>query len=116
MEKVVPYIGTWIETSSGITDLAVVGRTLYRYVDWNRIVRSPDIVSPVVPYIGTWIETNIKITRTNVSGGRTLYRYVDWNDLLREQDKLQKVVPYIGTWIETPDFINLKFEFWSYLI
>ena len=36
ISSVVPYIGTWIETSSGITDLAVVA---------------------VVPYIGTWIET-----------------------------------------------------------
>ena len=35
---VVPYIGTWIETEDGLLSLAAaVCRTLYRYVDWNRL-------------------------------------------------------------------------------
>ena len=53
--SVVPYIGTWIETST-----------------WKRI----PFLFTVVPYIGTWIETNPD-NETGYKYGRTLYRYVD---------------------------------------
>ena len=32
-KKVVPYIGTWIETDGNLKDGLTVCRTLYRYVD-----------------------------------------------------------------------------------
>ena len=38
-KRVVPYIGTWIETTE---------------------IRRESIVNAVVPYIGTWIETKEK--------------------------------------------------------
>ena len=53
---VVPYIGTWIETS-------VVIQRLYVFL--------------VVPYIGTWIETALSGLVDAKSARRTLYRYVD---------------------------------------
>ena len=53
---VVPYIGTWIETSGTTTTPA-----------------SPT----VVPYIGTWIETVNEAGHTVTTVSRTLYRYVD---------------------------------------
>ena len=34
-QPVVPYIGTWIETYPVEDGTMLVGRTLYRYVDWN---------------------------------------------------------------------------------
>ena len=55
-ERVVPYIGTWIETADNTEEY------------------QPPFV---VPYIGTWIETGL--IRIELLGGtsRTLYRYVD---------------------------------------
>ena len=54
--QVVPYIGTWIETS----------------------VDSTTIFQPqVVPYIGTWIETSFAALSRVWRVCRTLYRYVD---------------------------------------
>ena len=58
-----------------------LGRTLYRYVDWNSCKSVRFLLCPVVPYIGTWIET-------------TMICKYPW---------IRFVVPYIGTWIETPD-------------
>ena len=55
VSKVVPYIGTWIETMLEPTDLSA---------------------KSVVPYIGTWIETGIFV-RDESKDCRTLYRYVD---------------------------------------
>ena len=61
---VVPYIGTWIETRKDeILSNPSLGRTLYRYVDWNAMP----------PGDGSQSE------------GRTLYRYVDWNKKLETQ-------------------------------
>ena len=54
--KVVPYIGTWIETFLEV---------------------SAFILLVVVPYIGTWIETPKKWSIKLSDIGRTLYRYVD---------------------------------------
>ncbi len=54
--KVVPYIGTWIETNMSI--------------EFNAGLQ-------VVPYIGTWIETEINDINEHVNLRRTLYRYVD---------------------------------------
>ena len=56
MTIVVPYIGTWIETT----------RMEYALT-----------IDAVVPYIGTWIETRCKRITTTPLKGRTLYRYVD---------------------------------------
>ena len=53
---VVPYIGTWIETTNLLC--IIVNRR-------------------VVPYIGTWIETISEIEGGEKALGRTLYRYVD---------------------------------------
>ena len=53
---VVPYIGTWIETTESHLESL-----------WNM----------VVPYIGTWIETVSTILFKEGVIGRTLYRYVD---------------------------------------
>ena len=52
---VVPYIGTWIETTKG-------GTALFGTI--------------VVPYIGTWIET-LEALPVVDRVSRTLYRYVD---------------------------------------
>ena len=54
--KVVPYIGTWIETTG---------------------LPSESVTLKVVPYIGTWIETVIHHYVCIRNRGRTLYRYVD---------------------------------------
>ena len=54
--KVVPYIGTWIETN---------------------VVTETNESLAVVPYIGTWIETSKPPPAKLGSTGRTLYRYVD---------------------------------------
>ena len=54
--KVVPYIGTWIETA---------------YIR----ARKDEIL--VVPYIGTWIETIAVGVAMIGLASRTLYRYVD---------------------------------------
>ena len=53
--KVVPYIGTWIETT-------IMPQQIYDAV--------------VVPYIGTWIETERR-RNEDFAYCRTLYRYVD---------------------------------------
>ena len=57
--KVVPYIGTWIETDT-YKEIALLlpSRTLYRYVDWNNLEGETPEETDVVPYIGTWIETS----------------------------------------------------------
>ena len=84
--SVVPYIGTWIETiGAGRRQKRAIGRTLYRYVDWNNTIRM-SFVTPL---------------------SRTLYRYVDWNtdvDTIKIQGL---VVPYIGTWIETGLYVSV---------
>ena len=54
--KVVPYIGTWIETPAQLSSLNF---------------------DDVVPYIGTWIETATLVRSTLQSPRRTLYRYLD---------------------------------------
>ena len=54
--NVVPYIGTWIET------------TRIRNIPFPRLV---------VPYIGTWIETSYFYKEGRRGFCRTLYRYVD---------------------------------------
>ena len=53
---VVPYIGTWIETTNFVLTQTKGG---------------------VVPYIGTWIETYVGSLGSQAGLGRTLYRYVD---------------------------------------
>ena len=79
-EGVVPYIGTWIETS----DNAIKMSGLESYLIQVRGLKHPfgheyKQNQYVVPYIGTWIETSSGITDLAVVA----------------------VVPYIGTWIET---------------
>ena len=54
--KVVPYIGTWIET-----------RQFFFHAN----------LTLVVPYIGTWIETSTLTSGETGGQSRTLYRYVD---------------------------------------
>ena len=56
ISRVVPYIGTWIETLRNFI--------MFRSFE-------------VVPYIGTWIETAWNGLGMSVQQGRTLYRYVD---------------------------------------
>ena len=53
---VVPYIGTWIETTA---------------------LPPISILVEVVPYIGTWIETHVVPISLFAVSSRTLYRYVD---------------------------------------
>ena len=101
--RVVPYIGTWIETTVWVIGLTIMSRrTLYRYVDWNLYCTSIAIkwiivvpyigtwietrskrlllsIAVVVPYIGTWIETDGNL-KDGLTVCRTLYRYVDWNN------------------------------------
>ena len=60
-QPVVPYIGTWIETSRVKGWCWSQCRTLYRYVDWNTL----EIKTAIIKY------------------SRTLYRYVDWNPVQR---------------------------------
>ena len=61
--RVVPYIGTWIET------IRIKPEFGLRFV---------------VPYIGTWIET-LGLIRDKTFISRTLYRYVDWNLINKTQ-------------------------------
>ena len=79
-QLVVPYIGTWIETSiftAGKEESHVVP-----YIGtWIETIR-PSVKryeQEVVPYIGTWIETVWKNIYWMQHNSRTLYRYVDWN-------------------------------------
>ena len=97
--KVVPYIGTWIETSvmsrlkdaglsyliqvRGLKQGAAYAKTLAEvvpyigtWIETPRFVRLPSTID-VVPYIGTWIETLGSQAGLATCFGRTLYRYVD---------------------------------------
>ena len=58
MAKVVPYIGTWIETVIG--DLLYISISVVPYIGtWiETYITFKGLDDPeVVPYIGTWIET-----------------------------------------------------------
>ena len=58
--QVVPYIGTWIETSYGkkISRCPEVVPYIGTWIEtYGKIVELSEI--GVVPYIGTWIETRI---------------------------------------------------------
>ena len=78
--KVVPYIGTWIETGLYVS---VIKR------------------GAVVPYIGTWIET---IVAGEDDPEKWSY-LIQVRGLKLDSDNSSvislQVVPYIGTWIET---------------
>ena len=99
---VVPYIGTWIETSSQKTEIEPsLCRTLYRYVDWNILVWIGNIIG-ISRTLYRYVDWNCLHDRTDgKSIGRTLYRYVDWNPTVISSLAYGSVVPYIGTWIET---------------
>ena len=121
---VVPYIGTWIETTMKKKHL--IRKSVVPYIGtWieTRLFADHLRITLVVPYIGTWIETLIILNSFPAHSCRTLYRYVDWNSWTAETSTSIKsrtlyryvdwnlaaaialymliVVPYIGTWIET---------------
>ena len=78
MKSVVPYIGTWIETSS--KPLIVHKPPVVPYIGtWIETVSNPHLLAlfQVVPYIGTWIETRLCRLSRERGKSRTLYRYVD---------------------------------------
>ena len=80
MEKVVPYIGTWIETLTGAAFSISAGKSYLIQVRGLKPSGTNKTTVPfVVPYIGTWIETKTH----------------------RTYPCRRRVVPYIGTWIET---------------
>ena len=60
MCKVVPYIGTWIETR--VTGIIIAAhKSVVPYIGtWieTRSSKTYNILIYVVPYIGTWIETD----------------------------------------------------------
>ena len=77
------------------------GRTLYRYVDWNRIKRIQALTisrRTLYRYVD-WNRAYEAIYNAYIR--RTLYRYVDWNMTGLINSRSLIVVPYIGTWIET---------------
>ena len=81
MVKVVPLVGTWIETLL----YAIYSTPFPSFPSWERGLKqsrlsrqSPQLV--VVPLVGTWIETFRAICLV---------------------DPEKKVVPLVGTWIET---------------
>ena len=58
--KVVPYIGTWIETLRGFYWQLLIAFTVVPYIGtWiETLAQDQAAENPkVVPYIGTWIET-----------------------------------------------------------
>ena len=77
LQRVVPYIGTWIETILNkktervLMVVPYIGTWIETPKKWS--IGLSDIV---VPYIGTWIET-VSWWHCEKSLGRTLYRYVD---------------------------------------
>ena len=97
---VVPYIGTWIETTRK-PGMSVEGKVVPYIGTWIETIvnMSVALILSVVPYIGTWIETRtqsdfykvqmsylIQVRGLKQIGtaqmimkehGRTLYRYVD---------------------------------------
>ena len=75
---VVPYIGTWIETSHSNSKRLVLSVVPY-IGTWIETFTgyAEDDYPMVVPYIGTWIETNIMCKSEIFAKSRTLYRYVD---------------------------------------
>ena len=78
MPLVVPYIGTWIETSR--SDPHCTHNPVVPYIGtWIETYFRAGLGIPrrVVPYIGTWIETSMPISMVFITPGRTLYRYVD---------------------------------------
>ena len=101
--RVVPYIGTWIETKSkAILQGKQNSRTLYRYVDWNVTVTVSLQAQSLRRTLYRYVDWNFRdIYITNEVLGRTLYRYVDWNIDMKANVIYKHVVPYIGTWIET---------------
>ena len=78
LKKVVPYIGTWIETFRLHNHQC--RRDVVPYIGtW---IETPDgsygfYDAQVVPYIGTWIETLAQDQAAVNPKSRTLYRYVD---------------------------------------
>ena len=58
-QKVVPYIGTWIETLFRIGKLSQVPVVPYigTWIETRKGFRADEVPPSVVPYIGTWIET-----------------------------------------------------------
>ena len=59
---VVPYIGTWIETSSNnyVNNLYLVVPYIGTWIETGGDTASPLQEWTVVPYIGTWIETILR--------------------------------------------------------
>ena len=78
MVRVVPYIGTWIETLKRM-DILNAGGVVPYIGTWieTLIKHGQSPAKPVVPYIGTWIETPPNNTLLINDLCRTLYRYVD---------------------------------------
>ena len=78
MGIVVPYIGTWIETTARVICIWMprvvpyIGTWIETPKKWS--IGLSDIV---VPYIGTWIETTVCVIGLTMISRRTLYRYVD---------------------------------------
>ena len=60
--QVVPYIGTWIETSGRMRKATLLGVVPY-IGTWIETLlwSSTPVKTFVVPYIGTWIETQDQI-------------------------------------------------------
>ena len=77
LARVVPYIGTWIETNEH-KNIPIYSSVVPYIGTWIEtiIIDLLEISCMVVPYIGTWIETEGKVYDENWNG-RTLYRYVD---------------------------------------
>ena len=76
--RVVPYIGTWIETYLivFIISIQMVVPYIGTWIETSGTTTTP--ASPtVVPYIGTWIETGFPFGVSIFDLCRTLYRYVD---------------------------------------
>ena len=67
--KVVPYIGTWIETAVAACVIpgAIVVPYIGTWIETLILPRRPR-VGTVVPYIGTWIETKPDIEKRNHPG------------------------------------------------
>ena len=122
--KVVPYIGTWIETNP--VSLSDTQATSYLIqVRGLKLLEPVDAKSAplVVPYIGTWIETivageddpekwsyliqvrGLKLETDKTLGANAMSYLIQVRGLKLDSDNSSvislQVVPYIGTWIET---------------
>ena len=84
----------------GESEIVPEGRILYRCVDWNKLhlIHLQDV--DVASYIDAWIEMIRDCQMVGQICCRILYRCVDWNGIEAPVRIIGYVASYIDAWIE----------------